>query len=206
MSYISDNGKNAIPLIISCGVLNRIVQLLEHPTLAIAVSCLRTIGNVLTGDDSQTQAAINEGALQSLDRLITHPKKAVRKEVCWSVSNITAGTALQIQQAIDVGILDKLIMIIINDDFEIKREAVWALSNTTQNASPQQYLYMVERNALTALTTVLAQPDAKTLIVALEGLENFLKAGKINFLDERGENRFALMLEMCGGVDRIEEL
>jgi|APGre2960657423_1045063.scaffolds.fasta_scaffold218091_1 hypothetical protein len=47
-------------------------------------------------------------------------------------------------------------MIIINDDFEIKREAVWALSNTTQNASPQQYLYMVERNALTALTTVLA--------------------------------------------------
>ena len=51
MSYISDNGKSAIPLIIACGVLPRIVQLLEHHTLAIAVSCLRTIGNVLTGDD-----------------------------------------------------------------------------------------------------------------------------------------------------------
>lgn len=93
MSYISDNGKRAIPLIIESGVLPRIVQLLEHPTLAIAVSCLRTIGNVLTGNDNETQQAINAGALQALDRLITHPKKAVRKEVCWSVSNITAGTA-----------------------------------------------------------------------------------------------------------------
>ncbi len=52
MSYFSDNGKTAIPLILACGILPRIVQLLEHPTLAIAVSCLRTIGNVLTGDDS----------------------------------------------------------------------------------------------------------------------------------------------------------
>ncbi len=137
MSYISDNGKKAIPLIIECGVLPRIVQLLEHPTLAIAVSCLRTIGNVLTGDDHETQHAINAGALQALDRLITHNKKAVRKEVCWSVSNVTAGNVQQIQQTIDVGILDKLILLILNDDFEIKREAVWALSNTTQNASPQ---------------------------------------------------------------------
>jgi hypothetical protein len=34
---------------------------------------------------------------------------------------------------------------------------------------------MAERNALGALTAVLAQPDSKTLIVALEGIENFLK-------------------------------
>lgn len=28
----------------------------------------------------------------------------------------------------------------------------------------------------------------------------------MNFIDEFGENKFAIMLEMCGGVDRIEEL
>jgi len=59
---------------------------------------------------------------------------------------------------------------------------------------------------LVALTTVLAQPDAKTLIVALEGIENFLKVGKMHFLDENGDNRFAIMLELCGGLDRIEQL
>jgi len=93
MSYISDGGKSCIPLLLNSGVLPRIVQLLEHEQLAISVSCLRTIGNILTGDDSETQAAIDAGALQALSRLITHSKKAVRKEVCWSVSNITAGTS-----------------------------------------------------------------------------------------------------------------
>lgn len=65
---------------------------------------------------------------------------------------------------------------------------------------------MAERNALSALTTVLSNPDAKTLIVALEGIENFLKVGKFHFPDEKGDSRFAIMLEMCGGVDRIEAL
>jgi importin subunit alpha-1 len=65
---------------------------------------------------------------------------------------------------------------------------------------------MAERQALTALTAVLANPDSKTLIVALEGIENFLKVGKLHFPDEKGENQFAIMLEYCGGVDRIEAL
>ena len=65
---------------------------------------------------------------------------------------------------------------------------------------------MAERNALSALTSVLSTPDAKNLVVALEAIENFLKVGKVHYLDEKNENRFAIMLELCGGVDRIEAL
>lgn len=50
-SYISDGGKKHIPLIISTNAVPRLVQLLEHPSLAISVASLRTIGNILTGDD-----------------------------------------------------------------------------------------------------------------------------------------------------------
>jgi hypothetical protein len=59
--------------------------------MSIAVSCLRAIGNLLTGNDNETQQCIDAGALQAMSRLLAHPKKAIRKEVCWSVSNITAG-------------------------------------------------------------------------------------------------------------------
>jgi len=43
--------------------------------------------------------------------------------------------------------------------------------------------------------------DIKVLIVAMEGIEKILLAGKMNFMSSEGENLFALELEMCGGVD-----
>ena len=50
LKYISDGGKN-IPLIISTNAVPRLVQLLEHPSMAISVASLGTIGNILAGDD-----------------------------------------------------------------------------------------------------------------------------------------------------------
>jgi hypothetical protein len=92
MSYLSDGGEERIPLIMETGVMPRLVQLLQHPNIAVSVPCLRSIGNIVTGNDDQTQAVINAGALDALNNIIYHKKKTVRKEVCWSLSNITAGT------------------------------------------------------------------------------------------------------------------
>ena len=58
---------------------------------------LRTLGNVVTGDDSQTQCALDCGLLPRLLALLNSPKKGIRKEACWTISNITAGTREQIQ-------------------------------------------------------------------------------------------------------------
>lgn len=96
MSYLSDGGEERIPTILQTGVLPRLVQLLQHPNIAISVPCLRSIGNIVTGDDEQTQLVIEAGALQALNELIFNKKKTVRKEVCWSLSNITAGSVEQI--------------------------------------------------------------------------------------------------------------
>lgn len=67
MSYLSDRGEERIPLILQTNVLPRLVQLLTHPNIAIAVPCLRAIGNIVTGDDNQTQYVINAGALEALN-------------------------------------------------------------------------------------------------------------------------------------------
>ena len=112
LSYVSDGGNERVSAIINSGVVPRLVQLLEHQHIAIAVACLRTIGNTLTGSDEETQMALNAGVLDALVKLINHPKKAIRKEVCWSVSNITAGNAQQISQVLDCGLIDKLINVL----------------------------------------------------------------------------------------------
>ncbi len=62
------------------------------------VPALRTVGNIVTGDDLQTQVIINCGSLSCLLHLLkTSQKKSIKKEACWTISNITAGTKEQIQ-------------------------------------------------------------------------------------------------------------
>ena len=61
------------------------------------VPALRTVGNIVTGDDLQTQVIINCGALPCLLNLLTTShKKSIKKEACWTISNITAGTKEQV--------------------------------------------------------------------------------------------------------------
>jgi importin subunit alpha-6/7 len=185
MSYLSDGGEDRIPLIMETGVMPRLVQLLQHPNIAVSVPCLRSIGNIVTGTDDQTQAVINSGALDALNNIIYHKKKTVRKEVCWSLSNITAGNAQQIQVCMDLGLIDKLINVLMNDDQEIKKEAVWAVSNCTAGATFEQFVQLVSKGILQALTSVLRMKEARILAVALEGIENILKSGKAHFMQVR---------------------
>jgi hypothetical protein len=64
----------------------------------VLVPALRTVGNIVTGDDLQTQVIINCGALPCLLNLLTTShKKSIKKEACWTISNITAGTKEQVR-------------------------------------------------------------------------------------------------------------
>ena len=74
-----------------------------------------------------------------------------------------------------------MIYLLIHDDIEIKKEAVWAVSNSTAGASAEQFGFLVEKGILKALCSVLAMKDPRILAVALEGIENVLKAGKEHF-------------------------
>ena len=58
---------------------------------------LRAIGNIVTGDDTQTQEVVDQGALPVLKHLFQHQKSQIIKEAAWAVSNIAAGNSNQIQ-------------------------------------------------------------------------------------------------------------
>ena len=47
--------------------------------------------------------------------------------------------------------------------------------------------------------------DPRILAVALEGIENVLKAGSEHFM-HNGDNRFAIRLEQEGGIELLEPL
>ena len=66
----------------SQGVLPRLVELLAHRSYQIITPALRTVGNIVTGDDVQTQAVIDAGALALFPVLLNSQVKGVCVCVC----------------------------------------------------------------------------------------------------------------------------
>ena len=96
MTYLTDGGEERITDLLATGVVNRLIQLLSHPMIAITIPCLRIIGNISTASDEQSMIPLQAGVLPKFETLINHEKHSIRKEVCWALSNILAGTPTHI--------------------------------------------------------------------------------------------------------------
>lgn len=207
LSYLSDGINDKIKAVVESGVVKRLVELLLHQSVAVQTPSLRTVGNIVTGDDVQTQFVINVSALPCLLNLLNSPKKSIRKEACWTISNITAGNKEQINAVMEANIIPPLIQILTNADFDVKKEAAWAISNATSGGTPLQIKYLVEQGCIEPLCNLLTVHDARIVSVALEGLENILRVGQKEKDTSGAEyNDYARAIEAVGGLDKIETL
>lgn len=207
LSYLTtaDGKNNKIQAVIEAGVCKRIVDLLKHPSTAVQVPALRVVGNIVTGDDSQTQLILNLGALPSLLALMSSPKKNIRKEACWTISNITAGNKGQIAAVIETQLLRPLIHLMAKDEFDVRKEAAWAISNITSGGSPDQVRQLIAEGCIPPLCDLLALPDARIVLVALEGIENILNLG-LQEAGVEGVNKYALAIEQAEGLLKLDML
>ena len=206
LSYLSDGPNEKIQAVMESGVCMRLVELLMHPSPAVQTPALRTIGNIVTGDDLQTQVIINCGALPCLLALLSSPNNRIRKEACWTVSNITAGNDIQIKSVIEANLIPPLVNLLNSAEFDIKKEAAWAISNATSGGTSEQINFLVSQGCIPPLCELLEANDAKIVTVALEGLENILKAGEDLKNQNGGENPHAVLIEQANGLDKINNL
>lgn len=206
ISYLSDGPNEKIQAVIQAGVTNRLVELLAHPVLNVQSSALRAVGNIVTGDDQQTQLVLEAGVLPHLLTLLQSPKESIKKEACWTLSNITAGIQSQIQAVIDANIFPSLINILKHGDHKTRKEAAWAVTNATSGGTPQQIKYVIDQGAIPPLCELLSVTDTKIIQVAFNGLENILKLGAMEAKRINGPNPYAIMIEECFGLDKIEYL
>ncbi|KAG2239111.1 hypothetical protein Bca52824_089971 [Brassica carinata] len=209
LSYLSDGTNDKIQSVIQAGVVPRLVELLQHPSPSVLIPALRSIGNIVTGDDAQTQCVISHGALLSLLSLLTqNHKKSIKKEACWTISNITAGNRDQIQAVCEAGLIAPLVGLLQNAEFDIKKEAAWAVSNATSGGSADQIKYMVDQGVVKPLCDLLVCPDPRIITVCLEGLENILKVGEAEKVtgNTGDTNFYAQLIDDAEGLEKIENL
>ncbi|KAJ5499062.1 Karyopherin alpha subunit [Penicillium expansum] len=191
ISYLSDGANDKIQAVIEAGIPRRLVELLMHASTSVQTPALRSVGNIVTGDDVQTQVIINCGSLPALLSLLSSTKDDPGSRRRWHHRS--------------------LINLLANGDFKTRKEACWAISNATSGGlqKPDQIRYLVSQGCIKPLCDLLACPDNKIIQVALDGLENILKVGDMD--KEAGQpgearvNRYALFIEEAGGMEKIHD-
>lgn len=63
ISYLTDGPNEKIQAVIDAGIPRRLVELLSFDSTSVQTPALRSVGNIVTGNDVQTQVMINAGCL-----------------------------------------------------------------------------------------------------------------------------------------------
>ncbi|KAF2308290.1 hypothetical protein GH714_039908 [Hevea brasiliensis] len=124
--------------VIQSGVVPRFVEFLvredfpqlHHPSPSVLVPALRTVGNIVTGDDIQTQAVIEAGLIGPLVNLVQNAEFDIKKEAAWAISNATSGgTHDQIKYLVSQGCIKPLCDLLVCPDPRIVTVCLEGLEN-----------------------------------------------------------------------------
>ncbi|KAE9446662.1 hypothetical protein C3L33_21429, partial [Rhododendron williamsianum] len=135
LSYLSDGPNDKIQAVIEAGVCPRLVELLlffsaSHPSPTVLIPALRTVGNIVTGDDAQTQAVIEANIILPLVHLLQHAEFDIKKEAAWAISNATSGgSPEQIRYLASQGCIKPLCDLLICPDPRIVTVCLEGLEN-----------------------------------------------------------------------------
>ncbi len=164
-----------------------LTQLMLHPAKEVVTPALRGVGNIMTGDDHQTQMMINLQVIPSLLWLVDYPDKEVQKEAVWTLSNITAGNQLQIQAVIDAGVIPKVIPLLEYWKTETKaekdlfKETMWLFSNICERGTPSQKRFILNEKMLEKFYELLQNhieiKERSLISLLMNSFKNLLSEG-----------------------------
>ena len=186
-----------------CGAVKKLVELLTSDEKNIQTPAVHSVGNLLAGNDEETQLLISYGVLPKFATLLNCPNKGMRKEAAWAISNITAGSREQIQAVIVFNLFPTLIEIISNESaVDLKKEAIWACGNALERGSLAQVQYLIDLGAIIVFCDTLSSHDLQTVLLVLERLAVILECATVN----DSLDKIMPSIERCGGLNKVKSL
>jgi len=148
----------------------------KHPTDVQKLSaCFRIIGNLVSGDDEQTQKVLNNDIVPVLSKFVMFNHSNIRKEVCWIFSNILAGTESQrklVWQKPKEGdsVLDQLVSLALTEEStSVIKELAWCFRTASEGRDIKIELFRPEKlvPVLSKFATKHAHDNSNVGVLAL---------------------------------------
>lgn len=180
-----------------------VLNYFRHPNVKINSVVVKIMGNVVSGDEYQTQAAINVNVLPGFYMLLSSYNSSVRKDAAWAISNVAAGTPAQIQSLYDSEILKEIIALILSqsEPYEVRKEAGYALTNALTGGMPSKLVVrLIDLGCVKCIDYLLGISEWNLVIAAMDSLIVLL-----DVCEELGEDDGA-MVDGKEGEEDVESV
>nr|GEV25205.1 importin subunit alpha-2 [Tanacetum cinerariifolium] len=197
LSYLSDGTNDKIQAVIEANVCPRLVELLNHPSPSVLIPALRTVGNIVTGDDMQTQSLLPNKLMflllnisYSAGALLHDSSAFLELSLTLNLKYVTTDwNACVAYYIINHQALPCLLNLLSNNHKKsIKKEACWTISNITAG-NKDQIQTVIEANIIGPLVNLLQNSEFDIKKEAAWAISNATSGGshdQIKYLVNQG--------------------
>ncbi|CAK68058.1 unnamed protein product (macronuclear) [Paramecium tetraurelia] len=181
--YLSDNDDGQQYFSLKPPVIQKLTLLLNSQNESFITPALKTIGNILTGNEEQTAQVLNTGVLKVFEMLLTQNySQVIQREVCWSLSNIVAGTPAQVDQILkNDSLLKSLFKQFQQGEAQIFKEMSYFLSNLISYTDLNSIgHFLTQYDCFQKMSIMLDINDETIRRIILEGILEFSKKIQYN--------------------------
>lgn len=197
-----------LEIIISSGLLNRLIELISKDSKPLMHVCLQIICFVTNGNNQQTQAVLDAGGIVQVFRLLNSNDvdKYCKKESLWIISNVAVGPREQMEYIFNKeDWVSLLFRISIEENNLLKKEAIWTLCNSTKYGDANHISKLIRLGLFRLYSLNLEMETEQDLIkTIIESMNHILRQG---IPQEAGSfNYFQPQIEAEGIIDKLEKL
>eukprot|EP00252_Welwitschia_mirabilis_P027722 TRINITY_DN9595_c0_g1_i1.p1 TRINITY_DN9595_c0_g1~~TRINITY_DN9595_c0_g1_i1.p1 ORF type:complete len:550 (-),score=123.98 TRINITY_DN9595_c0_g1_i1:368-2017(-) len=179
-------------LLIDAGLLSPLLgRLSSSENLGLLTPVLRSIGNLVAGDNQKTDAILAAGqaipgsVFGPLVKCLESEHRTLKKEAAWVISNIAAGSFVHKQMIFSSGLVPPLLDLLATATFDIRKEVAFALGNLcvagigrggATEPVPEHLTVLVNRGCLPGFINLIKSPDIETARLGIQFLELVMRA------------------------------
>jgi len=198
-------GTEAGDQILTRDFLQKIARSVLSKRKLVALTGLRTIGNVASGPEVHTDMLLSAGVLEKLLEVISSNDSQIRRTCLWILSNMAAGSRLQIEKVMSSAVALLAIKAVEDISEKVRVEASYFCYNIVKVGNSTHHRKLITLGFVSHLKGGLRGSSPEAVFNLLIVTDALLTIGEMDAEElQEGLNPTLLMLQEYDCIEEIE--